>query len=79
MTPTMTEPEKKSRGVAVGAFVLGIVVLGLGLVLQNQANFSRNYLKGQLAEHGITFTPVANLCPSNRRSRVLSPTPASRS
>ncbi len=71
MTPTMTEPEKKSRGVAIGAFGLGLVVLGLGLVLQNQANFSRNYLKGQLAEHGITFTPVANLMPEQQKVPCL--------
>ena len=56
---------------AVGAGVLAVVVLVLGLVLQSQANFSRDYLKSQLAEHGITFTPAANLLPAQQKIPCL--------
>lgn len=56
----------KNRGLAIGTCVLSIVVLVLGLILQNQANFSRDYLHDQLAEHGITFTPAANLLPQQQ-------------
>jgi hypothetical protein len=61
----------KNRGVAIGAVVLAVVVFVLGLVLKNQADFSHNYLKGQLAEHGITFTPVANLLPQQQKIPCL--------
>lgn len=56
----------KNRGLAIGTCVLSIVVLVLAFILQNQANFSRDYLHDQLAEHGITFTPVANLLPQQQ-------------
>ena len=67
----------KTRGFAIGAFVLAVVLLVLGLVLQNQANFSSDYVKTQFAERGITFTPVDACCRRRRRSRVSSPTPGS--
>jgi hypothetical protein len=38
------------RGLTIGAFVLAVVLLALGLILQNQADFSRNYVKTQFAE-----------------------------
>lgn len=56
----------KNRGLAIGTCALSIVVLVLALVLQNQANFSRDYLDAQLAEHGITFTPVEGLLPQQK-------------
>jgi len=46
---------------AIAAGVLGVILLGIGLVVNNQANFSRNYVHDQLAEHKIVFTPVAGL------------------
>ena len=57
----------KNRRFAIVAVVLAVVVLVLGLILQNQADFSRDYLHDQLAEHGITFTPVANLLPEQQK------------
>jgi len=45
----------------VGTGVLGVVVLSLGLVLNNQANFSDNYVREQLVEHKINFKPVEGL------------------
>lgn len=56
----------KNRRNAIVAGVLAIVVLVLGLIAQNQADFSRGYLHDQLAEHGITFTPVAGLLPQQQ-------------
>jgi hypothetical protein len=61
----------RNRGIAVGACVLAVVVLVLGLVLQNQADFSRDYVHAQLAEHGITFTPVENLLPQQQNIPCL--------
>ncbi len=61
----------KKAGIAIGAGVLAVVVLVLGLVLKNQSDFSRNYLHGQLAEHGITFTPVADLLPAQQQVPCL--------
>jgi hypothetical protein len=56
----------RNRWWAVGAFVAAALVLGLGLVLQNQANFSRDYVDSELAAHGITFSPVDALMPSQK-------------
>jgi hypothetical protein len=60
-----------SRALAIGAFVLAVVVLALGLVLQNQADFSRNYVRAQLAERGISFTPVDALLPAQKKVQCL--------
>ena len=43
----------------IGTSVLAI--LALALIVQNQANFAKDYLHDQLAEHGIIFTPTAGL------------------
>lgn len=61
----------KTRGIAIALAAAAIVVLVLGLILQNQADFSRNYLHDQLAEHGITFTPVDNLLPQQKTVACL--------
>ena len=49
----------RGRGLAVG-------VLLLGLVFQNQADFSCDYVKRELTEKGIFFTPAANLLPQQK-------------
>jgi hypothetical protein len=48
---------------SVGGLLAAILILVLGLVLQNQANFAKNYVHDQLAEQKITFTPVSGLKP----------------
>ena len=63
--------KRKNLGLAIGLCVLAIVALAAGLILQNQANFSRDYLHDQLAEHGITFTPAANLLPQQQKIPCL--------
>jgi hypothetical protein len=61
----------KTRGLAIGAFVLAVVLLLLGLVLQNQANFSSNYVETQFAERGIIFTPADALLPAQKKVACL--------
>ena len=46
---------------AVGGLLVAALILVLGLVLQNQANFANNYVHDQLAAQQITFTPAAGL------------------
>jgi hypothetical protein len=48
---------------SVGAVLLAGLLLVLGLVLQNQANFAKDYVRNQLSEQKITFTPKAGLQP----------------
>jgi hypothetical protein len=43
---------------ATGGLFAAALILVLGLVLQNQANFAENYVHDQLAEQKIVFTPV---------------------
>ena len=54
------------HGKAIFAVVIAVVLLALGLVLKDQADFSRDYLKSQLEAHGITFTQVDYLLPSQQ-------------
>jgi hypothetical protein len=46
---------------ATGGLLMAGLILVLGLVLQNQANFAKNYVHNQLSQQQITFTPVAGL------------------
>jgi hypothetical protein len=56
---------------ALAAVVLAVLALAIGLVLQNQAAFSRNYVQAELADHHIRFTPVANLLPAQQKIGCL--------
>ncbi len=46
---------------SVGGLLAAVLILVLGLVLQNQANFAKNYVHDQLAQQKIVFTPAAAL------------------
>ena len=46
---------------ATGGLVLAGLILVLGLVLQNQANFAKDYVHNQLAQQQIQFTPASGL------------------
>jgi hypothetical protein len=59
------------RAVTIGTTVLAIVVLVLGLVVHNQADFAHDYLHDQLAGQGITFTPTAGLMPAQQKIPCL--------
>src|SRR5689334_8517467 len=43
---------------ASGGLLVAGLILVLGLVLQNQANFANDYVHNQLAQQKITFTPA---------------------
>ena len=49
---------------SVGGLLIAGLVLVLGLVLQNQANFANDYVHRELSEQKITFTPVQGLKPN---------------
>ena len=48
---------------SIGGLVLAGLILVLGLVLQNQADFAEDYVHDQLAAQQITFTPAKALAP----------------
>ena len=56
---------------SVGGLVLAGLLLVLGLVLQNQANFADSYVKHQLSQQQITFTPVDKLAPEEQKAACL--------
>ena len=45
----------------IGGLVFSVVLLVLGLVLTNQANFASDYVENQLSQQQISFTPVEGL------------------
>ena len=46
---------------SAGGILFGALLLVLGLVLNNQANFAKSYVANQLTQQKITFTPAAAL------------------
>jgi hypothetical protein len=48
---------------ATGGLLVAGLILVLGLVLQNQANFANDYVHDQLSEQQIVFTPASALSP----------------
>ncbi|MFN8051755.1 MAG: hypothetical protein U0Q22_09980 [Acidimicrobiales bacterium] len=56
---------------SIGGGLTAILLLVLGLVLNNQANFAKTYVKDQLAQQRITFTPVAGLAPDEKKAACL--------
>lgn len=56
---------------SVGGLVLATLLLVLGLVLQNQADFAKNYVRHQLSEQRITFTPLDQLSARERQADCL--------
>src|SRR6516225_7528098 len=49
---------------SIGGLVVAVLILVVGLVLQNQANFASNYVHDQLAAQKIYFTPASALKPN---------------
>ena len=43
---------------AAGGVLIAMLIIVLGLVLQNQANFAKNYVHDQMAQQKISFTPA---------------------
>ena len=63
--------KRKFVTVGIAAGVTGMLVLTLGLVFKNQANFSKNYVHDQLAEHKIIFSTVEQLGPAQKHVPCL--------
>lgn len=51
---------------SVGGLLLAVLILVLGLVLQNQASFAKDYVRDQLRAQQITFTPEDRLTDAER-------------
>jgi hypothetical protein len=48
---------------AIGGAIFSVLLLVLGLVLKNQADFAKSYVHDQLAAQKITFQPTKSLSP----------------
>ena len=56
---------------SIGGLLLAILLLVLGLVLQNQANFAKNYVHDQLSAQQIVFTPADKLTDEEKQAACL--------
>lgn len=56
---------------SVGGLVVAALILVLGLVLQNQADFAKTYVHDQLTAQQITFTPEDKLTDEEKASDCL--------
>ncbi len=56
---------------SVGGLLIAGLLLVLGLVMQNQANFAKNYVTDQLSAQKIIFTPADNLTPEESQATCL--------
>jgi hypothetical protein len=56
---------------SVGGLLVALLLLALGLVLQNQANFANTYVKDQLTAQKITFTPENKLNDEEKKATCL--------
>ena len=55
----------------VGGLMLALLLGVLGLVLRNQADFAKTYVRDQMVQQRITFTPVAGLSPDEKMAKCL--------
>ena len=56
---------------SAGGVALAGLLLVLGLVMTNQADFAKSYVKDQLIEQKISFTPVAGLSAEEKQADCL--------
>ena len=56
---------------SAGAVLLAGLLLVLGLVLQNQADFAKSYVKDQLVQQRITFTPADKLTDEEKQATCI--------
>lgn len=56
---------------SVGGLLLALLLIVLGLVLQNQANFANTYVSDQLSAQKITFTPADKLTEDEKKAPCL--------
>jgi hypothetical protein len=56
---------------SVGGLLVAALILVLGLVLQNQADFAKNYVHDQLTAQQIVFTPADKLTDEEKANTCL--------
>src|SRR5512139_1704032 len=56
---------------SIGGLALAILLVILGLVLQNQANFAEDYVHDQLTAQKIVFTPADKLTDEEKQAACL--------
>jgi hypothetical protein len=56
---------------SVGGVALAVLLAVLGFVLHANANFAHDYVRDQLREQRITFTPKAGLSPDEQKAKCL--------
>ena len=56
---------------SAGALALAGLLLVLGLVMTSNANFAKNYVKDQLSEQNIVFTPTSALTAEEKQSACV--------
>lgn len=56
---------------SIGGAALAALLLVLGLVVENQANFADDYVRDQLSQQQITFTPEEGLSEDERQAECL--------
>ena len=54
-----------------GGVAVAVLLLVLGLVLQNQSDFAKTYVHDQLGMQKISFTPAAGLSPDEKKASCL--------
>lgn len=55
----------------IGGLIVAALLLVLGLVLTNQANFAEDYVTDQLSQQRINFTPAENLSDEEKKADCL--------
>jgi hypothetical protein len=56
---------------SAGGLALACLLVVLGVVMTSNANFAKNYVKDQLSEQNITFTPASSLSGEEKQSTCL--------
>lgn len=56
---------------SIGGLGLAVLLLIVGLVLSANANFANDYVRDQLSEQNIRFTPAENLSDEEKKSECL--------
>ena len=56
---------------SIGGLALAVLLIVLGLVLKNQADFAKDYVHDQMAQQAITFTPEQGLSPDEKKATCL--------
>ncbi len=55
----------------IGGFALAALLATLGFVMQSNADFANDYVRDQLSQQKIVFTPVANLSDGEKKAECL--------